>query len=40
MEDYKTFDGVQFPTSMRVKTRLNQKKLMHHMRIDNVTFNL
>lgn len=40
MEDYKTFGGVEFPTSMRVKTRLNQKNLMHHMRIDSVTFNM
>lgn len=40
MEDYKTFGGIQFPTSMRVKTRLNQKKLMHHMRIDSVAFNM
>lgn len=39
MEDYKSFGGIQFPTSMRVKTRLNQKKLMHHMRINDVSFN-
>jgi len=40
MEDYKTFNGIQFPTNMRVKSRLNQKNLMHNMRIENVIFNM
>lgn len=39
MEDYKTVDGIQFPTNMRVKSRLNQRKLMHNMRIHDMTFN-
>lgn len=38
MEDYKVFNGIQFPTNMRVKSRLNQKKLMHNMRIESVSF--